>query len=68
MVGTPGWERRRLGDLVSLVAMPPIEVIPAFRALAIALVLGLLVGIQRQRSQSLVAGVRTFSLVTLLGT
>lgn len=48
--------------------MPPIEVIPAFRALFIALVLGLLVGIQRQRSQSLVAGVRTFSLVTLLGT
>lgn len=48
--------------------MPPIEVIPAFRALGIALVLGLLVGVQRQRSQSLVAGVRTFSLVTLLGT
>lgn len=48
--------------------MPPLEVIPAFRALGIALALGLLVGIQRQRSASLVAGVRTFSLVTLLGT
>jgi len=47
--------------------MPSVEVIPAFRALGIALVLGLLVGFQRQRSQSLVAGVRTFSLVTLLG-
>ena len=46
----------------------PIEVVPAFRALGIALVLGLLVGVQRQWSQSLVAGVRTFALVTLLGT
>ena len=47
--------------------MPPIEVLPAFRSLAIALVLGLLVGFQRQRAASLVAGVRTFSMVTLFG-
>jgi uncharacterized membrane protein (DUF4010 family) len=46
----------------------PIETVPAFRALGIALALGLLVGMQRQRSQSLVAGVRTFALVTVLGT
>jgi len=63
-----GWWAVGSGRTWYLGGVPPIEVIPAFRALAIALVLGLLVGIQRERSRSLVAGVRTFSLVTLLGT
>ncbi len=36
--------------------------------LGIALALGLLVGLQRQRAESRVAGVRTFALITLLGT
>jgi uncharacterized membrane protein (DUF4010 family) len=35
--------------------------------LAIALSLGLLVGFQRERTESTLAGVRTFALVTLLG-
>lgn len=47
--------------------MPPVEVFPAFRALGIALALGLLVGVQRQRAEAVVAGVRTFALATLLG-
>jgi uncharacterized membrane protein (DUF4010 family) len=39
-----------------------------FEQLGIALGLGLLVGIQRQFAESLLAGVRTFPLVTALGT
>ena len=39
-----------------------------FLRLGIALGLGLLVGLQRQRSASELAGIRTFPLVTLLGT
>ncbi len=39
-----------------------------FRALGIALGLGLLVGLQRQRADSRMAGIRTFPLITLLGT
>jgi uncharacterized membrane protein (DUF4010 family) len=39
----------------------------AFAALGIALGLGLLVGIQRQRADSALAGVRTFPLITILG-
>lgn len=35
--------------------------------LALALGLGLLVGLQRQRSSTRMAGIRTFSLITLLG-
>lgn len=35
--------------------------------LAIALGLGLLVGLQRERTESAIAGLRTFALVTLLG-
>ncbi|MCI0681302.1 MAG: MgtC/SapB family protein [Gemmataceae bacterium] len=35
--------------------------------LAIALALGLLVGLQRERARSRVAGIRTFGLITLLG-
>lgn len=37
-------------------------------SLAIALGLGLLVGLERERSASPIAGVRTFALVTVLGT
>ena len=39
-----------------------------FLHLGIALGLGLLVGLQRQRTHSALAGIRTFPLVTLLGT
>lgn len=39
-----------------------------FRALGIALGLGMLVGLQRQRAESRMAGIRTFPLITLLGT
>jgi len=38
-----------------------------FASLAIALVLGLLVGMQRERTNRRVAGVRTFALITVLG-
>ena len=39
-----------------------------FETLGIALGLGLLVGLQRERSHSRWAGIRTFPLITLLGT
>ena len=39
-----------------------------FQTLGIALGLGLLVGLQRERSHSRWAGIRTFPLITLLGT
>lgn len=39
-----------------------------FEQLGIALALGLLVGLQRQHRQSLIAGLRTFPLITVLGT
>lgn len=39
-----------------------------FITLGVSLGLGLLVGLQRERSRSLLAGIRTFPLVTLLGT
>lgn len=39
-----------------------------FLKLGIALGLGLLVGLQRERAQSPLAGIRTFALLTLLGT
>ena len=41
---------------------------PHLIALAISLGLGLLVGLQRQWKDSEVAGIRTFPLITLLGT
>lgn len=43
------------------------EIEPSLFKLALALALGLLVGLQRQRAASRVAGVRTFALITLLG-
>jgi uncharacterized membrane protein (DUF4010 family) len=39
-----------------------------FEQFAIALSLGLLVGLQRERTESVIAGLRTFPLITLLGT
>jgi uncharacterized membrane protein (DUF4010 family) len=39
-----------------------------FLQLAVAFGLGLLVGLQRERMQSPVAGIRTFALITVLGT
>lgn len=44
--------------------MPPTP----FLQLAVALGLGLLVGLQRERMDSAIAGIRTFALITLLGT
>ncbi len=44
--------------------MPETELISR---LALALGLGLLVGLQRQRAEARMAGIRTFSLITLLG-
>ncbi len=40
---------------------------PIFLRLAVALGLGLLVGVQRERAENPLAGVRTFPLITLLG-
>jgi len=39
-----------------------------FQCLGVALLLGLLVGLQRERSESQLAGFRTFPLITVLGT
>lgn len=39
----------------------------AFQKIAVALGLGLLVGLQRERVQSQLAGIRTFALITVLG-
>lgn len=41
---------------------------PTLHRLGLALGLGLLVGIQRQHKKSLIAGIRTFPLITLFGT
>jgi uncharacterized membrane protein (DUF4010 family) len=39
-----------------------------FEQLGISLLLGILVGLQRERSDSAIAGLRTFPLITMLGT
>jgi len=49
-------------------SMPPVETTEAFRQLAVAVGLGLLVGLQRERAAERLAGIRTFALVTVLGT
>lgn len=49
------------------VDLPP-NLTNAFQTLAVSLALGLLVGLQRERSDSRLAGFRTFALITLLGT
>src|SRR6185503_5791044 len=47
---------------------PALTLADTFTKLGIALGLGLLVGLQRERTDSRVAGIRTFPLITLLGT
>ncbi len=44
------------------------DFLPIIKHLGIALALGLLVGLQRERVESQLAGIRTFPLVTVLGT
>lgn len=44
------------------------DVVQAFIALGVSAALGLLVGLQRERADSALAGIRTFPLITLLGT
>src|SRR6185295_4187917 len=45
----------------------PIDLQETFAQLGVALALGLLVGIQRERTEARIAGFRTFPLVTLFG-
>jgi uncharacterized membrane protein (DUF4010 family) len=47
--------------------LPPLEVDAIFARLGVALALGLLVGVQRERTDARLAGFRTFPLVTLFG-
>jgi len=49
------------------VGVAPLTLTEAFQVFGIALGLGLLVGIQRERVDAPLAGVRTFALITLLG-
>jgi uncharacterized membrane protein (DUF4010 family) len=44
------------------------DLLTVFQTLAISLGLGLLVGLQRERARSRIAGIRTFALITVLGT
>ncbi len=48
--------------------MSELAIDPSYQYFALALGLGLLVGLQRERRGSRLAGVRTFPLVTILGT
>ncbi len=41
---------------------------PELEKLGLSLLLGLLVGLQRERTDSWLAGMRTFPLITILGT
>jgi uncharacterized membrane protein (DUF4010 family) len=45
-----------------------VDAVEIFKAIGMSLGLGLLVGLQREHAESQVAGIRTFALVTLLGT
>jgi uncharacterized membrane protein (DUF4010 family) len=47
--------------------LPPLDLAQASEKVAIAVGLGLLVGLQRERVQSPLAGIRTFGLITALG-
>jgi len=47
---------------------PELTLVETFTKLGIALALGLLVGMQRERTNSRLAGIRTFPLITILGT
>ncbi|MFN0059851.1 MAG: MgtC/SapB family protein [Planctomycetota bacterium] len=44
------------------------ETIPSFQQMGVSLALGLLIGLQRQFARSAIAGLRTFSIVAVLGT
>src|SRR3954471_24322009 len=45
-----------------------LDVRESFEVLAISLGLGGIVGLQRQQAESRIAGIRTFPLITILGT
>src|SRR4051812_27991421 len=45
-----------------------LDVRESFEVLAISLGLGAIVGLQRQQAESRIAGIRTFPLITILGT
>src|SRR3954464_9478403 len=47
---------------------PELTLSDTFTRLGIALGLGLLVGMQRERTDSRLAGIRTFPIITMLGT
>ena len=47
--------------------VPSLDLATAFQQLGIALGLGLLVGLQRERTEARLAGIRTFPLITLFG-
>ena len=48
--------------------MPPNDFTPVLLKFGVSLGLGLLVGLQRERSSAHIAGIRTFPLITVLGT
>ena len=52
----------------SLLTGERMDLASVFQHLGIALGLGLLVGLQRERAATRMAGIRTFPLVTILGT
>lgn len=55
---------QRAGFCPTLAVM---ELLDVFQKVGLALLLGLLVGLQRERVQARLAGIRTFALITLLG-
>ena len=57
----------RLANHRSLVSMPTMDLTTAAGRLGIALCLGLLVGLERQRVNHRLGGVRTFALITVFG-
>jgi uncharacterized membrane protein (DUF4010 family) len=52
----------------SLHLTPPMDLLSTFSSIGIALGLGLLVGLQREQVATQLAGLRTFALITVLGT
>jgi len=70
-MGNRADEGGRLNDngvCITLLAVPYMDPLDYFIAIGMSLGLGLLVGLQREHAASQVAGIRTFALVTLLGT